>query len=1218
MREQTGLSLRARVAAVAAAALALTGVGAATLAPPAQADGPTTFGSSTPITIVSPTDPGTVAPATPYPSQVEVAGMSGLVSDVSVELVGVSHLFVNDVDVLLLAPNGTSMVVMSDVGEETFALSASGSDITIADGGAAFPTEGVLPTGTYAPRDTDPGADTFPGAGGTPSSSTSLGDAFGGIDPNGTWSLYVVDDTTGDDGLIAGGWSLTVTTAEDTVATQITASVSPNPALTGSPITLTALVTADGIPVTEGTVSFDNVGLVGYPGQPLDEDGRATLVLDPWPSEGRNEWVATYEPAAGYAPSSTSFQLVADDPTEVSGNLYCNPGATVLPDVGTPPAYPLQVFVDGAPGTVAEVAVRLPGLSHSSTADLDVMLRSPSGDTLMLMSDVPGNLATATAVAFADSGAELVELTGPGTYLPTDLDNVHDTFPAPAPEPSDATTFAEAFGGTEPNGAWSLFVVDNATGDGGALQNGDWCLELTTTSPSDIVLDAPATVAAGDDVAVTATVTSDSEPVGVGTVSYSLDGATPVDAGTPDSDGEVTFTLADLPRGSHVVEATYTGADSFADSTAEPVTVLAQSETSLTASADPTIMLGQDAVVSATVSAPDGPVDAGSLSYSVDGGSTVPAGTPDSDGEVEIRIADLPRGSHSILVFYTGADGWTDSVAAPLTVLVQQETETQAVAPDRVAEREDVDVVVTVSPLAGTETVAAGSVGYTVDGGDPISAGDVDADGEVAFSIAGLAPGVHEVAIAYGGSGDGWMPSGTSFSVVVLATTGIVLDAPTEITESDDLEVTATVTAGGDPVDDGSVSYSVDGGPALPAGTPGVDGTVTFTVTGLAGGNHTIEATYTGVDPWADSSAEPVDVLVNRLTTSTLSAPATATDGEDVVLTSEVTATGATPTGSVTFSDGDDSLGTVALVDGTATLTTPLPAGARTITATYNPDPGFLSSDDATGIDVLPVVTAGGPYAISEGDGLTLSAAGSSAAANLSWDLDGDGDFSDATGLEPMLTWAELEAFGIDDGPVAYPVAARAEVDGLTATAEAAIEVSNTGPEAIVDGPRTAVVGEELTLKVSADDPSSADMAELFTYRVDWGDGSPVLEVVGPADPPVSHTYATAGSYEATFWVVDRDGSRGGDLVIAVAVSPAPTEPTTETPVEPTDPPSGDPAPTTGPGTGGSGTAPPSGGGADEMPATGMAGAQTAAALAALLLAAGALLLARRRRTLER
>jgi hypothetical protein len=39
--------------------------------------------------------------------------------------------------------------------------------------------------------------------------------AFNTVSPNGTWSLYIVDDFAPDGGMVAGGWSLTITTRPD-------------------------------------------------------------------------------------------------------------------------------------------------------------------------------------------------------------------------------------------------------------------------------------------------------------------------------------------------------------------------------------------------------------------------------------------------------------------------------------------------------------------------------------------------------------------------------------------------------------------------------------------------------------------------------------------------------------------------------------------------------------------------------------------------------------------------------------------------------------------------------------------------------------------------------------------------------------------------------------------------------------------------------------------
>ncbi len=195
------------------------------------------------------------------------------------------------------------------------------------------------------------------------------------------------------------------------------------------------------------------------------------------------------------------------------------------------------------------------------------------------------------------------------------------------------------------------------------------------------------------------------------------------------------------------------------------------------------------------------------------------------------------------------------------------------------------------------------------------------------------------------------------------------------------------------------------------------------------------------------------------------------------------------------------------------------------------------------------VADAGGPYVVAEGETLTLDGSGSTSGATYEWDVNGDGDYSDATGLAPTLTWAQLEALGINDGPSSHAVALRVSLASSTVTDTATLDVTNTAPASVVTGNLAATVGEPFTVKVGADDPSTADLAAGFHYTVDWGDGSPVETMDGPADPPVTHTYATAGPVAASFTATDKDGGQGEPTAVQVQVDPALTPTPTPSPL---------------------------------------------------------------------
>jgi len=171
--------------------------------------------------------------------------------------------------------------------------------------------------------------------------------------------------------------------------------------------------------------------------------------------------------------------------------------------------------------------------------------------------------------------------------------------------------------------------------------------------------------------------------------------------------------------------------------------------------------------------------------------------------------------------------------------------------------------------------------------------------------------------------------------------------------------------------------------------------------------------------------------------------------------------------------------------------------------------------------------------------GLRVVLASSASGPDVTWDLNGDGDFTDASGAAPTLAWGQLEALGIDNGPATFTVTAQLAQSGTTVTATAQLTVTNAAPTVTITGPSAATIGVPLTVKIGADDPSSVDAAGTFTYTADWGDGSAVQTVTGPADPPISHTYTSAGQYTATFTAADADGgqSSGGTCAITVAAS---------------------------------------------------------------------------------
>ncbi|WP_043996365.1 proprotein convertase P-domain-containing protein, partial [Microcystis aeruginosa] len=148
------------------------------------------------------------AAASPYPSSLTFSGVNGTITGVTVTLYNINHTYPDDIDILLVGPQGQTVILMSDVGGSR---DLSGINLTFDDNAVnSLPDDTAIASGTYKPTNIDTG-DTFttPAPTGTYGSSLSV---FNGTNANGTWRLFVIDDSGSDLGSIDGGWSLNITT----------------------------------------------------------------------------------------------------------------------------------------------------------------------------------------------------------------------------------------------------------------------------------------------------------------------------------------------------------------------------------------------------------------------------------------------------------------------------------------------------------------------------------------------------------------------------------------------------------------------------------------------------------------------------------------------------------------------------------------------------------------------------------------------------------------------------------------------------------------------------------------------------------------------------------------------------------------------------------------------------------------------------------------------
>ncbi len=459
----------------------------------------------------------------------------------------------------------------------------------------------------------------------------------------------------------------------------------------------------------------------------------------------------------------------------------------------------------------------------------------------------------------------------------------------------------------------------------------------------------------GEPIAITAAVTPDSPGAGVasGTVTF-YDGSAELSV-VPMTGGSATLTTSALALGSHSITAVYSGDGNFTSSTSAADNQLVNQAsviTTLSSSANPSVF-GQSVTFSAQVAAasPGAGAPTGSVAF-FDGSSEL-GSVPLDSGVAAFSTSSLTRGTHSITAQYSGDANFLTDTSAVTSQAVNQATTNTVVTPSTAASVLGQSVILTaqVTPVSPGAGVPTGSVTF-FDGTIPLQTVTLEA-GTASITTAALPLGSNSITAVYGGDGDDFLGSVSNPSVETVGGTTVALVAsanPISFGQSVTFTATVAADAAGSSVPTGSVTF-MDGSQSLGTFTIDASGVASVSPASLSGGTHVITAVYGGATDFAPSTSTETDLIVNAVTTTTTVSPSVKQSdfGETVTFTATVKGFVGSPTGSVTFTDGNKVVATVSVdSSGVAAFSsTTLAVGAHSLVATYGGTDSYSTSASA-------------------------------------------------------------------------------------------------------------------------------------------------------------------------------------------------------------------------------------------------------------------------------
>lgn len=685
-----------------------------------------------------------------------------------------------------------------------------------------------------------------------------------------------------------------------TAVPSVTSSI--NPSFVGQQTMLTATVAAapgqpgagtptGSVTFKDGTTTLNTVNLVG---------GTATLPFT-FTTPGNHSLTVTYSGNTSFGPATSTpayIQVVNDYAATASVTSSINPS-----------------FV-GQQTTLTATVTAVPGQAGSTTPAGTVTFKD--GTTTLGTVTLVGGIAT-LPVSFAISGAHNLTV----IYNPSANYATVTSTPAYVQTVNQYAATASVTSSINPS-----FVGQQTT------------------------LTATITPVAGQ--------TGSTTPTG-GTVTFK-DGGVSIGTGTL-VNGVATLLTSFTPSGAHNLTVTY-GSASYATVTSSPAYVQTvnqyTSQVTLTSSVNPSL-INTAVTLTATVSATPGQTGAGTPTGTVtfkDGATTLGTGTLAS-GVATFTATFTTLGNHSLTAVYGNTTSFSTSTSTPLIQVVDNFTSqvvlNSSINPSVLNQQTMLTATVSATPGQGTTSIPSGTV--TFKNGTATLGTATLINGAVTFPASFATAGSYQLTVVY--SGDNTFIGATSPAVTQVVNDYTSVAAltssidPSFINQQTTLTATVSAKSGqgttGTPT--GTVTFK-DGNATLGSPVTLVNGVATLSASFTTTGNHSLTVVYSGDNNFVTTISPPLTQVVNGYTSQVVltSSINPSVLNQQTTLTATVSAaagqTGAgTPTGTVTFKDGNTILSTVALTDGVATLPASFTTtGSHSLTAVYSGDNNFLTA----------------------------------------------------------------------------------------------------------------------------------------------------------------------------------------------------------------------------------------------------------------------------------